>query len=140
MRQAAVLVSDDSSYSLNGKFSINGIYGNDIQIPNDPTYATQLVFTFIIETDPDDPFQKLELHVELPGGDNRHLAINLQRLLPSYADQKRWRIQMPLLFLRPILKPGFIEAKVIHERGEISPAAPAIVLPTSPTTAATTTT
>ena len=34
----------------------------------------------------------------------------------------------PLLFTTPILRPGPVEAKVIHEKGEISTAAPFIVL------------
>jgi hypothetical protein len=34
----------------------------------------------------------------------------------------------PLLFTTPILRPDPVEAKVIHEKGEISTAAPFIVL------------
>jgi len=127
-RQAAVLVSDDWTYSLNGKSSVFGIYSNDIIIPKDPTEGLQLVFTFIIETAPEDPYQTLEMAVELPGGDSRRLPVDMTRIILSVSDQRRWCGRFPLLFARPILRPGFIEAKVIHERGEISTAAPAIVL------------
>ena len=126
-RQATVLVSDELTFSLNGKTNAFGIYTNDIIIPKDPTEGIQLIFMFIIETAPDDPFQTLEVVVELPGGDSRRLAIPLGTIL-SVSDQRRWCTKFPLLFARPILKPGFIEAKVVHERGEISTAAPAIVL------------
>jgi hypothetical protein len=127
-RQATVLVSDDWSFSLNGKSSAFGIYSQDIVIPKDPTEAIQLVFLFIVETAPDDPFQTLEVAVELPGGDSRRLAIGLPGTILSVSDQRRWCTKFPLLFARPILRPGFIEARVIHEKGEISAAAPAIVL------------
>jgi hypothetical protein len=127
-RQATVLVSDEWTYSLNGKTNAFGIYTNDIVIPKDPTEGFQLIFMFIIETAPDDPFQTLEVAVELPGGDSRRLPIGLPGTILSVSDQRRWCTKFPLLFARPILKPGFIEAKVIHERGEISAAAPAIVL------------
>jgi hypothetical protein len=126
-RQATVLVSDELTFSLNGKTNSFGIYANDIIIPKDPVEGIQLVFMFIIETAPDDPFQTLEVAVELPGGDSRRLAIPLGNIL-SVSDQRRWSTKFPLLFSRPILRSGFIEARVIHERGEISTAAPAIVV------------
>jgi hypothetical protein len=127
-RQATVMVADDWTTSVNGKFSISGIYGTDINIPADPFVAGQLVFAFIIETAPDDPYQSIELKVELPGGDTRNLVLPLSRFVPGQADQRRWCLKHPLLFSNPILRPGPIEAKVIHEKGEISTAAPFIVL------------
>ncbi len=131
-RQATVLVSDDLSYSLNGKVNAFGIYINDIVIPRDPTEGIQLIFTFIIETAPDDPYQTLEVAVELPGGDARRMVIDIPGIAPTVSDQRRWSIKCPLLFARPILKPGYIEAKVIHDSGEIPTAAPAIVLAPPP--------
>src|SRR5215469_533653 len=38
----------------------------------------------------------------------------------------------PLLFTTPILRPGPVEAKVMHERGEVYTAAPFIVLTPTP--------
>jgi hypothetical protein len=127
-RQATVLVADEVTYTLNGKLNVFGIYTNDIHIPVEPSYTTQLVFLFIIETSPDDPYQKLELHVELPGGDSRHLPLGLSQFELGRSDQRRWCLKYPLLFNNPILRPGPIDARVIHEHGEISTAAPFIVL------------
>ena len=127
-RQASVLVADDWTTTLSGKITIQGIYGTDLYIPADPFFANQLVFVFITETAPDDPFEKLELYVQMPGGDSRHLPINLSRLVQGLADQRRWCLKHPLLFTNPILRPGIIEAKVIHEKGEISTAAPYVTL------------
>lgn len=127
MRQATVLIADDYTYSLSGKFNLTGVYSTDISIPTDPTFAAQLIFLFVIETDPDDLFQKLELHVALPGGDSRHLVLPLPKFVPTLSDQRRWTLKYPLLFTNPILKPGPIEATVLHEKGTISTAAPFIV-------------
>jgi hypothetical protein len=132
MRTASVIVSDDCTYSLNGKISLFGIYNTDIRITSDPTYAFQLVFTFIIETEPYDPFRTLTTLVTLPGGDSRYLDLFPTHLVPGIGDQRRWWVKSPLLFPNPILRPGFIEAKVIHEQGEITTAAPAIVLASPP--------
>ena len=127
-RQASVLVCDDFTYTLSGKSNLLGVYTTDIVIPLDPTYANQLIFLFLIETSPDDPYLSLALHVVLPGGDTRHLALETTRFVPTVADQRRWSLRYPLLFANPILRPGPVEAAVLHEKGTISTAAPFIVL------------
>ena len=128
MRQASVIAADEATYSVSGKINIFGIYVTDLSIPTDPTFASQLVFIFFIETEPDDPFQKLELHVELPGGDMRHVPLFIPNLRPGMADSIRWSLKYPLFFQNPILRPGAVIATVIHEKGILSPAAPYIVL------------
>jgi hypothetical protein len=129
MRQASVLVADEFAYTLSGKFNIFGIYTSDIYIVGDPTVGSQLIFVFLIETSPDDPYQNLELRVELPGGDFRRLSLGpLSRFVPEVSDQRRWSLKYPLLFVNPILRPGPIEATVIHEAGVISTATPFIVV------------
>jgi hypothetical protein len=128
MRQATVIVSDEFTYTLNGKQNVFGMYTGEIQIPSDPFIGHQLVFLFVIETSPDDPYQRLALHVELPGGDSRNLELPINKFVPGISDQRRWCLKYPLLFSAPILRPGPIEAKVIHEQGEISTAAPFISL------------
>lgn len=127
-RQASVIVADDATYTLSGKLNITGIYTTDINIPTDPIAATQLVFLFVIETEPSDPYQKLELRVDLPGGDFRQLPINLGGLRGGQSDKARWSLKFPLLFQGPILKPGPIVATVIHEKGTLITAAPFIVM------------
>jgi hypothetical protein len=127
-RQASVFVADDFTYSLNGKFNLFGVYTADIAIVADPSVANQLVFLFEIETPPDEPFESLELSVTLPGGDTRRLPLPLENFRPTSSDKIRWNLKYPLLFPTPTLRPGPIEAKVIHEKGEISVVAPVIAL------------
>jgi hypothetical protein len=128
MRQATVIVCDDVTFALNGKMNIQGVYTTDIGIPFEPYATSQLLFVFLIETSPDDPYRTLELSVELPGGQNTRLPIVVPTLRPSAGDQIRWSLKYPLLLPSPLLRAGPIVAKVIHEQGEISTAAPFIVL------------
>jgi hypothetical protein len=126
-RQASIITSDEALITLSGKLNIIGIYATDINIPIDPTFVAQLVFTFLVETDPDDPYQKLDLRVDLPGGDFRQVPVNLSALRHGQSDQIRWSLRFPLLFQNAILKPGPIVASVIHEKGAIQVPGPVIV-------------
>ena len=128
MRQASVIVSDEFTHSLSGKFNLFGTYTTDIRIPFEPYLGNQLVFLFLIETSPEDLFQRLELHVVLPGGDSRHQSLALDKFTPGLADQRRWSLKYPLLFASPLLNAGPIEATVIHEKGTISTAAPFVIV------------
>jgi hypothetical protein len=128
VRQATVLVADEWTTTLSGKFTLSGVYGTDIHISHDPYFANQLVFAFIIETAPDDPYQAIQLSVTLPGGDHRRVDLPLARFVAGESDKIRWCLKFPLLFASAILRPGSIEAKVIHEKGEILTATPSIVL------------
>jgi hypothetical protein len=127
-RQATLVTADEATISLSGKMNIFGVYSTDITIPTETTVVTQLVFVFLVETDPDDIYQKLELRVDLPSGDFRHLPVNLTNLKATHADTIRWSLKYPLLFQNAILKPGPITAAVIHEKGIIYPASPFVVL------------
>jgi hypothetical protein len=129
MRQATLLVADDLTYTLTGKLSILGVYQSDIVIPHDPYFVNQLVFFFAIETPPDDPCLSVELVVTLPGdGGERRLSLPVANFVTTPADKSRWTIKYPLLFQGLLLHKGQIEAKVIHEKGEISVAAPYVNL------------
>jgi hypothetical protein len=127
-----IIVSDDLTRGITGKMNILGAYTSDIGISVDPTHISQLVFVFIIETSPDDPYKRLEVRVELPGGSAAGMQISLDTLILSPGDKRRWTLRYPLLFPFPVLRPGPIEAKVIHEKGEISTAAPVIILNAPP--------
>jgi len=127
-RQASLIVADEAMISISGKLNIVGIYTTDINIPTDPMVVAQLVFLFIVETDADEPYKKLDLRIDLPSGDFRQLPINLSALRDGEADKVRWSLKFPLLFQNAILKPGPIVATVIHEEGVIIPGAPFIVL------------
>jgi hypothetical protein len=126
-RQATVIVADDATYSLSGKLNIIGAYATDITIPNIPTVATQLVFVFIVETEPDDPYKHLAVRVELPSGDARQLQLPLHTFVSGEADKIRWCVKYPMLFQAPILTPGPIVTSAIHENGMILTAAPVII-------------
>jgi hypothetical protein len=130
MRQASVLLADDWSVSLNGKVSVFGLYGTDIYIPFEPYISTQLVFVFLVETEPNDPFKSLALSVKLPGGDPRVLGLPIETFVVGKTDKEsRWMLKYPFLYSMPVLQQGQIEAKVIHENGEIiCKAAPFIIL------------
>jgi hypothetical protein len=126
MRQASVLVADEVTYTLNGKLNLFGVYTDDIVIPTPTVILSQLIFVFIVETETDDPFMELRVQVALPSGQMTHMVIPVNALAKSLSDEIRWNIRMPVLFNTPMLSPGVIIAKAIHERGEIVAVAPVI--------------
>jgi hypothetical protein len=127
-RQASLLAADEVNFSISGKINVFGIYTTDINIFTDPSSTTQLVFLFVIETDPDDPYQEITIRVDLPGGDTRQQVLAVKNFRDGAADKIRWSLKQPLLFQGPILRPGPIVAQVIHEKGILFPAAPFIVM------------
>lgn len=125
-RQASVLVCDDFYVSLNGKFIAHGIYTTNILIP-EPLRVNQLVFLFQIETDVEDPFERLLVQATLPGQVTKAHPVPMPPFVPA-PGQTRQIFQFPLLVQYPTIQPGQIEAKIIHERGEIIAATPWVVL------------
>ena|ERR1700719_963126 len=128
-RQASVLISDDFYVSLVGKFVVQGVYTSDIIIPTDQIIAAQLVFLFQIETDVSDLFEKLQVQVTLPGQTPKTADIPIMPFVPG-AGRTRWLVHWPLLVQQAVLRPGRIETKVIHEKGEILTTSPWISLAT----------
>jgi hypothetical protein len=132
-RQATVLLADEVFYNLNGKAVLHGVYNTDLTIPNNPTLVPQLIFYFIIETDFSEPFKSLGVEVTLPGNEPSRGIVFLpppQLLaaqLQAQPARTRWYTRHPLLIPAPYLRPGHIEAKVIHESGEIKVDTPWIV-------------
>ncbi|MGB7019021.1 MAG: hypothetical protein WBD80_07475 [Xanthobacteraceae bacterium] len=131
-RQAAVLIADEIFYNLQGKAILQGIYHSDLIIPTDPTLAPQLLFFFIIETDVSEPFHSLNVQVTLPGNPpvSNVVFVPPPQLITPHIQPGRTRFYFkhPLLILSPKLRPGKIEAKVIHETGEIPVSTQWIVL------------
>jgi hypothetical protein len=133
-RQASVLLADEIFFNLYGKAILHGVYNTDLTIPNDPTLAPQLIFYFLMETDLSEPFKSLGVEVTLPKSEPIRGFVFLpppQLLAAQYQAQPertRWYIRHPLLIPLPNLRPGRIEAKVIHDGGEIQVVAPWIVL------------
>lgn len=131
-RHASVFICDEILISLTGKYNILGNYTGDIAIPSEPAPAAQLVFLFVIETDVKDLYQSLALQVTLPGSPPIKQAIPVIPQIPLLPDRPRWSMRWPLLIPQPLLRPGRIEAKVIHESGELTAGTPWIVLAPQP--------
>jgi hypothetical protein len=126
-RQATLLIADEIYYNLHGKALLHGIYSNDLVIPISPTTAAQLLFFFIIETDIAEPFQSLSVEVTLPGMPpvQNMVFIPPPQFVTAQAKsfnppRTKYTARHPLLIPSPTLRPGRIEAKVIHEAGEIA--------------------
>jgi hypothetical protein len=118
-RQTSVIVADDMTVSLLGKINLSGVYTADIVIPADPLFIPQLVFLFSMESEIADPFKKLHLQVILPGQQTRHLDVQMAPATQMSTGRKYWLIRQPFLIQNVILRPGQIEAKVMHDEGEI---------------------
>lgn len=126
-RQATLLIADEIYYNLHGKAILQGIYSSDLVIPHDPTTTAQLLFYFIIETDVAEPFQSLSVEIVLPGMPPVSNIVFLPPAQIVTAQAKmfnpprtKYTARHPLLIPTPTLRPGRIEAKVIHEAGEIA--------------------
>jgi hypothetical protein len=82
-----------------------------------------------METDLIDPFKSLTVEVALP--DNPPILNQVVVTYPipdSHKGRTRLFYRHPMLVQSPILQPGRIAAKVIHESGEIILGAPWVVL------------
>jgi hypothetical protein len=140
-RLAMVLVADEVYFNMHGKAILHGIYNTDLVITSSEMRTPQLVFYFMIETDLAEPFHTLAVEITLPGS----TPFRQQVLLPPPAfleaqakadpTKTRWYTRHPVLIQGPVLRPGRVEAKVIHESGEIGLVVPWIVNPTAPPTA-----
>jgi len=125
-RQALMLVADEIYYNLQGKAILQGIYTTDLIIPTDPTPVRQLLLFFVIETDLSEPFTSLNVEITLPGSTPVRNAVFvpppqfLATLQQTQPGRTRFFVRHPVLIQNPILRPGLIEAKVIHESGEIA--------------------
>jgi hypothetical protein len=134
-RQAMVLVADEIFFNLHGKAILQGIYNSDLVINLPEIKAPQMVFYFMIETDLSQPFQSLSVQVTFPGSEpiQQGLFVPPPQLLAAQAQQDpkrlRWYTRHPMLVQAPTLRPGQIDAKVIHESGEIKVFTPWIVHP-----------
>lgn len=133
-RQATLLVADEIYYNLLGKAILQGIYHSDLIIPKDPTTAPQLLFYFIMESDIADPFRSLAVEVTLPESKPVRNQVFVTIPLPPTEGRTRLFSRHPLLIQAPVLRPGRIEAKIIHDTGEIIVGAPWIAVnpPTPP--------
>jgi hypothetical protein len=126
-RAAHLLVADDLRIALTGKLDLYGIYTGDIIIPGERLVANQLVFLWTVETDAKDPFQTLTFEITLPQAEPNRFSLSLLASPPIPDGRTRRYVKQPQLVQPAILRPGRIQAKVIHERGEIPVRGPWIV-------------
>ena len=118
-RRASILVADDILFSLGGKAYLQGVYLNDISIPADQVVAPQLVFMFLFETEIENRFSSITLEVTLPGNDAVKAPVPIAPTAITHPDRTHISYRLPMLLQAPILRPGRIEARIIHEGGEI---------------------
>ena len=122
-RTAILTVADDLLTSIGGKQTLQGIYVGDISIPTTPAVITQMVFYFIIECSVDDIFKSITLEITFPGEAPKQIPVSFATpIIP--AGRSKHIIRATAMIQFPILRPGRIDAKVIHEKGEIIVAAP----------------
>lgn len=133
-RQAMLLIADEIYFNLYGKAILQGIYNTDLVIPTNPSTAPQLLFYFIIETDITEPFHSLSVEIALPEMPpvRNMILIPPPELFAAQAraqsDRKQITVKHPMIIQGPSLRPGRIEAKVVHESGEIIVTAQWIIL------------
>lgn len=129
-RHASLLVADELMTSMNGKQVLSGIYTSDIVIPQNGITPQQLVFYFIIETDIADPFEQITIELTLPGEptfSSPSPLLTVPAFSENHEKPSRQILRVPTLLNFPRLNAGKIQAKVIHDRGEIPVAAPWII-------------
>jgi hypothetical protein len=127
-RHATVIICDELLFSITGKINLLGSYTGDITIPTDPTQVGQLLFYFLVETDVQDPYKSLTFQVTLPQANPVTQIVPVVPQIQILSGRPRYTVRLPLLIPQPLLHPGRIEAKVIHESGELIAGTPWIVL------------
>jgi hypothetical protein len=138
-RQASLLVADDIFYNLHGKAVLQGIYHADLILNTQSAIVPQLIFFFIAESDLNDPFRSAFVEVTLPGNEpiRQQVPVAWPMQIPAPSERTKVFVKWPLLVGWPTLRPGRIEAKFIHEGGEIIVGAPWIVTSAVPAEALT---
>jgi len=122
-RQALIFVCDELLISLNGKYTVAGLYTGDIVVPQIPAQLPQLVIMFEITTTVDNPFKTLILQVSIPGESvprRLDLSPTVQSAL-TLPTRSMLMYRFPFLIQSvKIQQSGPIEAMIIHEDGELS--------------------
>jgi len=132
-RQASLLVADEILFNLQGKAVLQGVYTGDLVITANPTPLAQLVFFFLAETDISDPFRSLSAQVTLPESAPVTTQVPIQWPAPFLPSERtKIFVKWPMLISGPSLRPGRINAKLIHENGEIAVGAPWIIQTPAP--------
>lgn len=125
--QVILLVCDDLRLEFNGKTILVGVYNGDIIIPFSPFAAGQLYFIFNFECDVSEIPRNLTFEITLPGQKPLQWPCPIPQDVKIPNERKKAYVRQPCPIFGPVLNEGRIEAKVIHDMGEIEVAAPWIV-------------
>lgn len=118
--QVSVLVSEELYASVSGKLVLSNVFNTDINIIGDTMLVGQLVFFFMMESDLEEqPKGAITLQVTLPGEEPLLTMVPVNQVLPQEG-RTRWLLRYPVTARMVTLRPGRIETKVIHDRGETS--------------------
>lgn len=126
-RQASLLVADEILFNLHGKAVLQGIYTGDLVIAANPSPLAQLIFFFLAETDAANPFKSLSAQVTFPESEPVTSQIPIQWPITFPTERTKIFVRFPMLISGPVLRPGRILAKLIHESGEIAVSGPRII-------------
>jgi hypothetical protein len=90
----------------------------DIVIGADEVTTNQIVFVFQLDCDSSDPFSSAILEVKIPGDAPRQLQVPLPTF-NQIEGRSRWTLRWPFLLQMARLRPGRIQTRVLHDKGEI---------------------
>ena len=86
------------------------------------------LFLFIIEAEPDDPYQQIVVRVELPGGNSRQMQLAMHTFVSGEADKNSVVRKVSAFVPSPRVETGPYTSKRFSQKGIIITAAPFIVL------------
>jgi hypothetical protein len=126
--QATMLVCDDTRLEITGKGILIGLYVTDMAIPVPSFQTAQLQFFLIFECTLDERPKSLTFEVTLPNQKPVTWFIPIVQDIKFPEGRDRLVLRQPFQLLNPVLEPGRINARIIHEGGEIELRGPWIVL------------
>ena len=126
--QASLLVCDDSRLEITGKGILIGIYVTDMIITAPKLQIAQLQFFLMFDFDVHETPKTLTFEVTLPNQPPTVWPLTMPDKLSVPEGRDRAYIRQPFQIIAPILEPGRIEARVIHDKGDVRIRGPWIVL------------
>lgn len=125
-----MLMCDDVTVSLTGKFNLQGVYTTDLAVPPGGAVAQQLVFYFGIDGDLSDrPTTTIAIRMEFPDGHIR--SSEFPAMVPADAPilpgRTKWHFRAPFLVQQIPLRPGRIKAILTYREEQIEIFGPWIV-------------
>jgi hypothetical protein len=114
-----VMTCDDLRIEFNGKLILVGIYPGNITIPANTVElaVNQLQFLFFADFPKEEVPKEITFEVELPGEPAQRQSITVAVEPPPPIQEKhtRWLVRQGLGFVRPVLRLGKIQARMITD-------------------------